>query len=407
MFKNKLLKNNYGSTILMVILIMAVMSILGIAIMNVSVDDNKYAIKEHDIQQAYYIARAGAEATATYLFDNYTSTSSIDSYIAESYDDINNKDIPTIFGGGIFKTSLLKNDSDEYFIQSTGIFNDAQKTVNLGIEELSLFRSAVIVKEDLTISNPNNDLYGSAAIILDDDISDDTAENHIILKSSSTLDQIEEGYYELNSDPFKLMEIPDEVDYLVMADGNILSDINFTHHNNKYFTSPLVDGDPTPLNRLSTNVNINIYNAAEENMILAIYNLRDTTNKNININKVDEFGNDVTDSGSLYLYINSMEAFKGNINVNTAAKVVIIVCSSGGTINLKTGSTESNAYIYAPESDVLLKAGFVVNGSIVAKNVTLESGADVSFSKETGLYPSDFDFGVMSFEITDWYEGDY
>ncbi len=62
------MKNNeQGSILVMVILIIAVLSILGTAFLTLSVDENKFAIKEHDYQQTYYIARAGAEATAIYM----------------------------------------------------------------------------------------------------------------------------------------------------------------------------------------------------------------------------------------------------------------------------------------------------------------------------------------------------
>jgi hypothetical protein len=97
--------NNKGSTLVMLVLILAILSVLGTSLLSISVNENKLAIKEHDYQQAYYIARAGAEATAKYLSNNHIGIASLNSLISTSQTDLTDKDA-TDFGGGNFKVSL-------------------------------------------------------------------------------------------------------------------------------------------------------------------------------------------------------------------------------------------------------------------------------------------------------------
>jgi Tfp pilus assembly protein PilX len=56
-------KKNKGSALIAVIMIMVVMTILGMAILNISLSETKQASNEDKKMQAHYLARSGAEAT--------------------------------------------------------------------------------------------------------------------------------------------------------------------------------------------------------------------------------------------------------------------------------------------------------------------------------------------------------
>jgi hypothetical protein len=56
-------KKNKGSALIVVIMIMVVMTILGMAILNISLSETKQASNEDKKMQAHYLARSGAEAT--------------------------------------------------------------------------------------------------------------------------------------------------------------------------------------------------------------------------------------------------------------------------------------------------------------------------------------------------------
>jgi hypothetical protein len=159
-------KNNQGSTLVMLILVFAVMSIIGIALMNASVNENRHAILEHDYQQAYSIARAGAVATADYFYHHVMSSDDLSDYIADPDGDYNDK-AETPFGGGSFKVSLFNTDGKptQKIIRSEGSYNGINKTVEIAIIQLSAFNSAITARSSIEIKNPSNvNILGDIAI---------------------------------------------------------------------------------------------------------------------------------------------------------------------------------------------------------------------------------------------------
>ncbi|MBK5240153.1 PilX N-terminal domain-containing pilus assembly protein [Clostridium sp.] len=62
-------KNNKGSALIVVIMVMVVMTILGMAMLNISLSETRQASNEDKRLQAHYLARSGAEATLS-AFEN-------------------------------------------------------------------------------------------------------------------------------------------------------------------------------------------------------------------------------------------------------------------------------------------------------------------------------------------------
>jgi hypothetical protein len=109
----------------------------------------------------------------------------------------------------------------------------------------------------------------------------------------------------------------------------------------------------------------------------------------------------VTGNGLLKLYVKNIDDFKGDIVIGNQAKVVLLVRESGD-IQLKTGSSTANLYIYAPDADISLKANYLLIGSIIANNVSLSAGADIEFSPVTGVFPNDLGIDTFSYQSTEW-----
>lgn len=370
--------NKKGSTLVMVILIMAILSVLGTALLGVSINENRFAIKEHDYQQAYYIARAGAEATAEYLNKHYLSPTELEAYLNGS----TTTNPATSFGGGSFRVSLMNaSNSDNLIVQSTGIYKGIERNVSVSLLERELFDTSIIVKDKLYINNGNNEIYGDIghinpytdSIIFGNNVDDDT----------------------INGDVFQVYGVFPEVIVPYKETPTPGAIWTGTINENNKATDPFYDKNLGTLDLGNSNFNIIMNNDGindeEDAMELVFDALINQSNSLVTIS-----GN-----GLLLIYINDLADFKGEFVLKDTAKVVLMV-NGNGTVTLKTGSTLSNLYIYAPDANVAIKANYIVLGSIIANTVDLASGSEVHFKGDVGLFPSELGIYMQSFDINQW-----
>jgi len=66
-----------GSVLILIIVVMSVLSILGVAVLNASVSENNQTVYQEKNIEAYYAARSGAEAMASYLIGNSANTATV------------------------------------------------------------------------------------------------------------------------------------------------------------------------------------------------------------------------------------------------------------------------------------------------------------------------------------------
>lgn len=386
-----MLKNNRGSTLVMLLLMLAVLSMLGIALLNTSINENRYAIKEHDFQQTYYIARAGAEATADYMFYNYLSTSQLNLYLSKSSNDETNK-LSTDFAGGSFKVSMFRTLSldKQLVIESIGDYKGLSRNVRIALEEKNLFDSAVIALNEINIENPsNNNIYGDIATIGDPtqkiilknmDFEDNI--DDILTDSRDPNDIITHDYHQISGN-FPEVDVPN-ANSALPEDVALLPSAEVTYNDGIYSDKYIGD-----LNLGSDNLTVNTLG---HDMFLIFDNLKGN-NSTITIGG----------GGTLEIYVNDMKDFKGDIVIYDDSQVVILANGSG-EINYKTGSSSASLYIYAPEATVNISANYLVIGSIIANNVNLKSSGDIEFNSTTGDFPSNVSIDMHSYKILEWLE---
>ena len=383
-----MLKNNKGSTLIMLLLMLAILSILGIALLNVSINDNRYAIKEHDFQQTYYIARAGAAATADYMFHNYLSVSQLNSYLAKSSNDETNKD-STDFAGGSFKVSMFKtlNKDDQLLIESIGSYKGLNRKVSIALIERNLFSSAIIALNEIYIGNPNCKIYGDIATTGDPSTKITFGATSVNLENMLTDDrdpsnEITYGAHQISGN-FPDVDVPNATPALA-EDIALLPSVGINYSDTRFRDKYIGDfnlGSDT----------LQIDNEGND-MYLVFDNLKS------NGGVINVYG-----GATLELYVDDMKDFKGDINIYGGSQVVILANGSG-EINYKTGSSSSSLYVYAPEATVNLDANYLIIGSIIANNVNIGSGADVDFDETTGDFPSNVSIDMHSYEILEWLE---
>ena len=91
------------------------------------------------------------------------------------------------------------------------------------------------------------------------------------------------------------------------------------------------------------------------------------------------------------------------IRDNPEAKILFKIIGEG-KIDIDTGKSTSEIYIYGPEGTVDMKSNAEIYGSIIANKVILTAGAKMTFNKDSGEYRPNVDMGIYIQEIKTWSE---
>lgn len=146
------LNNRKGSALALVLIVMAVLMILGTTVLKVAVAEDRFANHNEDKIQAYYVARAGAQAVAEYMIEDAHGDAS------ELVDMTSDMTQYTKMGGQ-FQVTVSKNPSNNNLsIISTGEYNGIKQTAKILLEGSAsgvggIFNHALAVKDGITVSN--------------------------------------------------------------------------------------------------------------------------------------------------------------------------------------------------------------------------------------------------------------
>lgn len=113
-------RNQQGSVLVVVMVAMAALLILGGTLSAVSFSDQRQAIRQQKNNEAYYIARSGAEAVEAVLIKNF---SGIHNYFGLSTEGE--------LGGGRFEAKVIEGDDGAVIIESTGYAGSQSEKLTL------------------------------------------------------------------------------------------------------------------------------------------------------------------------------------------------------------------------------------------------------------------------------------
>lgn len=116
-----LFKEKRGSAIITVLIVMGVLTLLGAAILQYSVNDNLQVHNDEKRMQAHYLARSGAEAVANYIMNH---SDEVDELVGKETE-------PVELGKGTFKVKVTEQNPEGLLIESTGYVDDFERTVKL------------------------------------------------------------------------------------------------------------------------------------------------------------------------------------------------------------------------------------------------------------------------------------
>ncbi|MBN2287454.1 MAG: hypothetical protein JXQ26_02745 [Tissierellales bacterium] len=448
-----------GSTLVMLILILAILSILGTALLSISINENRFAIKEHDYQQAYYIARAAAEATANNLLRNTNITSTVlDSYLST---DIYANPWNDFYGIGEFQISIQKIDGniDHLVIESLGKYNGVESTVKLAVEKQGLFLDNMAVTSLNTIN-----LEQSATI--QGDVVLPVGHNAVTKNSAEILgethhinftypDPVDPNYPYFSINPtFDYLSIPllnfsnaETVtlsnlssNRLILSSNLLAQDIITYYYGELYYPSlskykadydiyynEEVDGILSPVylqqNELYEfvfqddatydsskdyfGVNLGIVDTENGNDRILNFNLDGNMSVQMDSLKITNSGKLlVTGEGLLTMYVDELLVSDGDIEVAGDAKLLIVYLGSDEfTIKTSSGTSggthQIDAFIYAPLATMNIENSVVFNGAVIIKDITLSNQSSLIFNS-VGIFPEDILSYSKSYKVVGW-----
>ena len=117
----KYLKNEKGAALILVIIVMVVVSVLGAALLTTSLADAKHAIRQENVIQANYLARAAVDDIADYIIANEHAPGLVGSGKTFSY------------GSYVIDQITVNAAQSEYYIQATGTARGLSSTVGLTV----------------------------------------------------------------------------------------------------------------------------------------------------------------------------------------------------------------------------------------------------------------------------------
>ncbi len=287
-------KNERGSALITVLLVMVVLLILGTALMNTSVAENRFAAKNEDRLQAYYIARTGAQAVAEYIIHGDAS------------DIIGKTSEPnTQIGGGSFTVSVQEDAEDSvYNIISVGEYNGTSQTAKIRLTTTGsgiggIFQYALAAKSNINMSNASGsglNIVGSAAA------------------KTGTVNLGMHGY---------------------ASEGTIID--------TTLIFPPILIPETFDLTYTTISSSTTINSSSTAPIYVSVGSINLGNNQTINI----------TGDGIVHMYVNGNITFGTRSSFDVSSNALLYVYVIGNrTISLSGRGSQNNVFIYAPDSNI-------------------------------------------------------
>ncbi len=389
-------KNNRGSTLVLVLIIVAVFTLLATAMGNFAINENKHAIRQQKRIQAYYIARAGAEATAEWMMGMKLDEIKRLSYPVRSEE--------KNFGDGLFQIEITMDENQNVIVKSTGKVSDG-KYFNGKIRYVEEISSLVLNKKLLggTISQFDVAVFGENSITSRNQGNGGIVGN-IATNSTGTATIWLSG----KKDKVDTALVPFcENKESIVSGSNKPKIVDYTDNKRCYPSPTMPNFSTIPIsdsiyNSLTVNTNEGdvIIRVKELNLLGDNYIKVIGTNKLIIyvdekfIMKGNSSINPNGNSSMVQIYYNGSNKldFKGNITINASLyinkanisldgshTITGDIITGGNNVEIKnkvdTESLElSPRLIYAPNASVLIENGNqIFKGAIIGKNVTISN----------------------------------
>ncbi len=340
------IKEQKGMAIPMVLVFMAVLMMLGTALMQFSTAEAIQVARGKDKKQAYYVARTGADATAAWIIGNYNDVSELN---AASYLPFNGTGY---LDYGNFKVNVEELDNGKLRINSRGFAGNTSDIVNLTVVPQDLF---------------DNAMFGTAFINLKGSV---IINGNLECNGTITFD----GTAYTMSDEYECIENSER----------IYPEVDPFPENNSTEIIDVSNGITHPITSESSYDKINVKNGGTLSFNVS-------TDTVVIVNDLDVKGSlKVEGTGTLYLYVrNFVVGGNGKVVNNADSTSLIVLLPPNGLINFG-GSPEFRGIIYGPNATATFSGDTEFTGSLIAGEVVNNGNPTVNYDPAVAdLSPDD------------------
>ncbi|MFD3259823.1 hypothetical protein ACE3MQ_14535 [Paenibacillus lentus] len=353
-----MLKNERGAALPIVFILSMALIILGASLFTVSLAQASRTVLQEKREQAFYIAKSGADAIASYIIDNYRVTTLTDTAITNLNNHYLNQDIS--FGDGFFRAKVSRNPSDPnvIVIESKGIIDNVSNrtTLTLGPD------GPVINMTHAILSNGEIKVTGGFKVWNRGDVA---AVKGIEGIGSSNLDGGDLQPRYTGEFPPEI-PIPSDLDPRTTLTSPITRSANYGDYEGGGFEIRVSDGKDIHINFDKFKIN-------------GIINIRGSG------------------TGAVHIYTNTIKS-EGSFTINNLDRKVVILYAQS-SIDLKGSFDLNGVLLYAPNSTLTQGEGSVsITGAMITSNLELSGGTVVHYDETI----ANFINAIRKFERYKW-----
>ena len=366
------MRNNKGSALILVILIMMVLTILGTSFLFISVSENKFVQMQERKMKAYYVARSGADALAQYIILNPLRTEELVNMTDVASSDFATGDIEDI---GSFEIDVVDQSNNNTIIKlaSEGNVMGTVQAANVYLYMMTsslVFDKAIYTNSDLDISNMK----------VTGDIS---SKGKITYKAGDSNNSYHGIAY-----PFTTRILPEPV----FPNPTLVSNVPIKIEDGELSINDSSTYDEITVTKNGT-MSINAYNKVVKVVIDKL-----TIDESLSIN--------TPDNGRVELYINELITItnKGVINNSGYSSNLFIYLKKDSLLDMQAGKV-LNGYIYGPYATVYVQSEWsVINGAVISNIVLKNTNNGPNGIVNYVPIPSDIDVSstIKAYQIVHW-----
>ncbi len=430
-------KNEEGSSLLIILLLLSVLLFLGTSLSMTSLFQYKTSIREERKLQAQYIAKTGANMVAGAIQNEIINPS-----------DLNNKESsPINLNNGSFIVNVLDNGSSITII-STGTVSNITESITLVLSRITgenmfplldhaifadgflEFEGSPQVNGNLGVNENGLDENGNPTTAVklggDPDINGDifigpggTADAVVTPGDWWSFDGIVDNLPEERSYPLPEYPVfPDDLNY---TSGTYLAgwypEPPYTINSSMWYDKIEVKSE----------LIINIY---DDDIILRAGDFHVTDSGKITVNRYgngklklyvsDDFqltgSSTINNAGSpedTYMYYSGEEIIvdgttkfvgsayieKADMEIMGSGGITGHITSGGNYVTISGDASANVRAIYAPKADILFNGSGHAKGAVIGKTITMTGGTYVDYDDSM----QDMDFAELGFEVTEGY----
>jgi len=341
----KKLKDEKGVALVLVITVMLVGTILAMAILMRYLSDTKFAIYEGKQMQAYYLAKSGVEATASWMLDTSNNGSSL----------IGKTSTSTVLQNGIdgtFTVEVINWSATELLIKGTGNVDGVTAQTGMTLEKAGDAGPAPVFENTITaidriILEGNTSVEGDIASGMSSPDGIVTNGKAFDVSGTSTQGSV------INAPPIVFPADPSTADDITYI-GNVTRTLDIA-----------ADYDQTVVykNMTMSNGILEITTGTANNVVNLVVDELNLQNGTVKI----------IGDGILHLFVKTNAIFKTDTNYNDpliSKPSQLIVFLGDGCGAYLDANDKFNGFIYGPGANISIKGNNGFKGAIIGKTIT-------------------------------------